>query len=738
MLSTSIDLLPPDPGCSVDAEIFIDDGVNSYVSLTAVNVDNLNDGVLAYIKPQQSYWQLISMQAADGIIADRVIASSDPNRYWYRVAKPSMGWANQYFWHYDAVNGNNLNNGLTKATSVKSLQELAFRWTYFQVGNGNDLIVQLHSPVPSTDSYVLSGLIQSSGQQLSTGTFVPGIFGYRTKFVVPGGTGLIADATNAQDVDNTKATFIDSAASFATSVGKLIAWPEGPLSGGVVGQIISNVGGVVTFETNAPGTFFIPDSFDTLITLYAAGGNTGTFPLLEVLSDSRCTFSNPSATPASGLSWTNDVPVLANILTAPSFTSGTFTGLTAVLAATAQVTFSGAPASTFLASDIGKRFRAARVTPGPESATNNADYTILSIIGGGTGVVAAQVTVGGTYVQPVIDAAAPYTFVGVVETSEWFSESALGRSAAPAPGTPYVVVSATDFGSRVSTVGLPKSMRLQFFNCNFTQPVGGVDSGGTVELNFCTIRGFNGMLPGRSNNQPCGSSVIATQTCWISPAPFLTLTMQEGGKIRLFFSSSIGYNWQVREPDVFFLGSASFVQGGYFGNPVIGGSRPGALSIVVDSLTAGGGLGFGVFNNINGSSNNPTVAINPDSVGAAYIFGRGSSVINAGSAAGFIFGIGKNIGLHLKESSRLLLGSSRLPAVTNSAGSAKDGSVPGSRVGEFKLDDGAVVCPTYNPATGLPIAGVAPVTTWLDLVVGYGGNIVNPTTLTQVCLVSEI
>jgi hypothetical protein len=415
------------------------------------------------------------------------------------------------------------------------------------------------------------------------------------------------------------------------------------------------------------------------ITGAATAANNGTFPITKFISATSVEYSNPGAFAPDlnngAISWNETVAKISWILNAPAFTSGSFAGIASISAGIA--TFTGG--AGFAVTDIGKQFRISGSALG-----NDGEYTILTVPLA-TSVTAARI--GGA--TPVVEVAA-LAFQGVVEMGpNWFSQATLLAVAAPASLSPYCVVTQPIMTNRVWGIGAPKTMSFTYTDIEFGSSGAGIGSLGLARFTSCRATSSVAMIPGQGGGG-LPSEVDATLCCWSSAGAFGNITFQGAGEISLLNSCSTDFNWRIREKEVGALPNSFMCQGGYFGDPSVeAGPRIGARTIDVLGAT-----GLAVFNNVNGSATNPSVA--SGSAGAAVILARDAYMGCASAAVGSrIWGIGALVGLHDKEGSMLMLGTTAQPTVTDSAGSA------GFPVNELKIDNNAVI-PEVDAVFGVP------------------------------------
>ncbi len=669
-------------------------GAASYTDLTAFNVTGIPNGAWAYITDQDSYWQIVA--STFGLRLDEVIAASDGRR-WSRVMIPSARWTYQGNWFYNSTTGSNLNDGNTKTTPIKTLDEFCRRLKVFSAapntyGVQAPYFINLQTDVPATDAFFPSGLLQSDGVQIASfpdlSNFAIRFLGFRRFIAVPTGSGaLTAAATLIDKTTRSKANMTDSGAVFTTLKGRMVMVADtatAATSTGANGSISAVTAGIATFVAGS-GTPFSSTSLNRLITITgsATAANNGTFPITEFLSTTSVNYSNPAAVAPDAnngaITWTEKDAKIAWIINSAPFTTGTFTSISAVSAGIA--TFTGGAGFSSV-TDIGKRFRLSG-----SGAGNNDEYTIIDVLSA-TSVTAAKKT--GLPVAEVI----ALSFVGVVEVgANWYLQSTLALTTAPLISSPYCVVTQALLSNRNSAVGLVNGLTVTYTDCDLTggpATIVGSAFGTRFQLTNCRIQ----------SGAWVAAQVSVLQlnlSCYVNlGANFVNMTFSPG-TTTISDSTVVDFNMRIRESGTVVLFSNSVVQGGYVGYPSVEGApRIGARTI--DVIMAGG---LGVFNNISGSLTNPTVA--SGSAGAAMMITRDGYLGNTGAAtATRLWGIGALVGIHLKEGSQLMLGTAATPLVTDSAGSA------GFSVREVKIDSDAVIAPV-NTVTGAPTGEQTPV-----------------------------
>jgi hypothetical protein len=670
----------------LDGDIgFPDTSVANEAALTALLTAGRPEGEEVYVQTWRQNAKLTTTILP--VRAHEIIASDNLGIKWIRQVEFSS-FTYQPTWFYNATTGNDENDGATDTTPIQTLDEFCRRVKVFSAapatfGVAQPYTINFQTAPSASDTWFPSGTIQADGVQISTGgiTFAVGLVGFRRFIAVPTGSGaLTAAATSAVIATRAKPTLTDATAVFTTLKGRLVmvADPALQVGTGAVASITAVVSGIATL---IGGTGFTTASVNNLITITGAAtaANNGTFPITKFISATSVEYSNPGAFAPDlnngAISWNETVAKISWILNAPAFTSGSFAGIASISAGIA--TFTGG--AGFAVTDIGKQFRISGSALG-----NDGEYTILTVPLA-TSVTAARI--GGA--TPVVEVAA-LAFQGVVEMGpNWFSQATLLAVAAPASLSPYCVVTQPIMTNRVWGIGAPKTMSFTYTDIEFGSSGAGIGSLGLARFTSCRATSSVAMIPGQGGGG-LPSEVDATLCCWSSAGAFGNITFQGAGEISLLNSCSTDFNWRIREKEVGALPNSFMCQGGYFGDPSVeAGPRIGARTIDVLGAT-----GLAVFNNVNGSATNPSVA--SGSAGAAVILARDAYMGCASAAVGSrIWGIGALVGLHDKEGSMLMLGTTAQPTVTDSAGSA------GFPVNELKIDNNAVI-PEVDAVFGVP------------------------------------
>jgi len=300
---------------------------------------------------------------------------------------------------------------------------------------------------------------------------------------------------------------------------------------------------------------------------------------------------------------------------------------------------------------------------------------------------------------------------GTVEVSDWYDQDSLRRTDPPNPGSTYQIVEMTPFEAQLGNINAAGSpMNISFVDIALNTFGFSASVPGPKYLSFTTCQ-----LTGNTFSGPLTPTRVE---CYVAhfvssyyfnpigkPIPRSSLSLVEGGKLRVTGSSFINVNVRVREAESQFIVFNSIVLG-WVGDPsgVIGlpgdGSRPGA-TISVDDLSGGSnpGSGLGIFN-----SDATSPPVSTGSAGAGLILGRSSKLISSprtGSDPNMIWGINALVGMHVKEGSTVMLGDGTTPTITDVAG-----------VQRVKIDNNDLI-PAVDPVSGLPIAGTGvPVTQW--------------------------
>lgn len=667
--------------------------VANNAALTALDTVGLAEGAEVYVKSYRSNFRLQFDSLT--LRPHEVLASSATGKVWVRDIGPSS-WTYQYVWYYNKDTGNDENDGASKTTPIQSLDEWCRRMRVYSAGvNGTQTQynINLQTDVAATDSWFPSGIIQADGVQIGQPfgetLFAINMVGFRHAVAVPGGSGLMTAAAALSSVANrTKGTFTDSLGVFTTLRGQMVMAADTATAASGTG-VVASITAAAGIATLTGGTGFITGSVNRMVIISGAAtaANNGAFPITEYISATSIKYSNPGAvTDANNgaISWTEKPSKMAWIVNAPAFTTGSFSGgVTAVSAGIA--TLAGAPGGTFTSASVGKRIRLS----GNLTGANNVEATIVEFVS------ATSVKIANS--AAVADASAT-TYQGVVEIgTSWFDTATLSESAAaPSSGSPYAVIQLAVQPLRSWGAGLPRGLVPVYIDCDMTNNAG-IAAGADIRLVTSRVTGWsstNGaaLSAGRTGVQ---SLIFGTLSCWVSPSNFGSYICAENGYQRWQNCSFVDYNILLREIGPQITSINSLIQGGFIGLPGNeAGGRIGALG-----LSVGGTKGLGVFNNIDGSATNPSVA--SGSAGGAVILGRNSRMITAGSTgpqgAGKFWGVGALIGMHVKEKSLFVAGLFGMPTVTDSPGQA------GFPVQEVKIDAQAPI-PVSSATTGVPTA----------------------------------
>ena len=143
---------------------------------------------------------------------------------WLRLLSHAPRFTAQLVWFFDAVNGNNENDGATAATAVQSLAEIARRLQYISFSN---YLVNLLSDVPAGDTFDLDPNFDSKGvgPSLYNVTFL--MLGQQTVNT----TGTVSASTFTTPSANLQGTITAAPINWANFIGKLVVITSGPLTG---------------------------------------------------------------------------------------------------------------------------------------------------------------------------------------------------------------------------------------------------------------------------------------------------------------------------------------------------------------------------------------------------------------------------------------------------------------------------------------------------------------------------
>jgi len=648
-------------------------------ALTAFATSGLSNGTAVYV---ETYRTIFTLQDAITLRSNEVLPSDDAAKVWVRDLGPSM-WTYQYNWFYNKDIGDDENDG-SELFPIKSSDEWCRRIRVISAGtNGTpeQYRFNLQTAIAATDTWFPSALIQADGTQIIR-DIQPTIIGYRRAVTVPGGSGVLtANSSLAVIATRSKATLTDTNAVLTTLKYQMVMCADVAIaaSGSGATASLSAVGGIVTLTG---GTGYTIGSVNRMVIISGAAtpANNGAFPITKFISSTSVEYSNPNATATDAnngaISWVEKPSKFAWIINPPAFTTGAGVTVTAVNAGIA--TLDGFPAATFSSAAVGKRIR---MTLG--IAANNGEFTIVEFVSATSVKIANSAAVVDATVQ---------TFQGVVEVGRsWLDTATLLESAtAPLNGSPYTVIEIPDVPQDPWGVGKPAGLGLAFVDCKLSSN-NGLSSGQEARPTTCQVTN-GGWLAGQNGTSLQGL-MFATACCWGNPAAgFSNLIFKENGYNRTVDCCFVGHNILYREGLTLFNAFSSMVQGGYIGPA---GEEAASRFGSAAGLVINGNRGLAIFNNVENSNTNPSVA--SGSAGSAMVLGRDSRCMSSTAGGGKIWGVGALGGMHIKEGSRFFSSISNLPNLTDTAGQA------GFPVSEVKFG-GQNPIPVPSVITGVPTA----------------------------------
>ena len=250
--------------------------VPNFAAIVAFNDGGLINGSRLYVQSTLQYYVLdrSNTDAADGYFT--FPASVGPGN-WLLEEVANAHWTRQYVWHYNNIAGNDENDGLTPATSLRTGAAIASR---LKQTDATNYLIQLHSDVPANDDFRISNLNSARLPATDVMEYTITIQGeFQTQFA---GSVLLATDTDYFDASGGNPATITSAtagfaAAAAANIGQQIRVIDGvvPVMGPprdsyatileVVGSVVSvsqwwDLAPIVGFPAGQPATFPPPDT----------------------------------------------------------------------------------------------------------------------------------------------------------------------------------------------------------------------------------------------------------------------------------------------------------------------------------------------------------------------------------------------------------------------------------------------------------------------------------------------
>lgn len=190
---------------------------------TAEPVAGVSDGVLANIRSHDSYWQLFTSTTA--LVANKVIASSDAARRWFRMPWASPIWANTTAWRLNSAAGNDENSGLA-GFPLRTWAEWRRRTSNLDLTANTSVTIEDTGVWPVADPWDFDGIKLNTSIQLT-------IIGQRTLRADGAGVLTAVQALNrgADQAVEIEAAGLANSWTLLGHVGKLIRMTSGAAAG---------------------------------------------------------------------------------------------------------------------------------------------------------------------------------------------------------------------------------------------------------------------------------------------------------------------------------------------------------------------------------------------------------------------------------------------------------------------------------------------------------------------------